>query len=123
MHARDVATRNGRCAVRTPPTSAVARALEACSGVDVHHEELRCARHSWVSTSSGLASSGVAQPLDGVTLARSAKDAPRMRPLALVRTGREVLERLGVFDGYGDAMRKMGVLAGVHLLVGMVVVR
>ena len=49
--------------------AAVARALEACSGVDVHHEELRCARHSWVSTSSGLASSGVAQPLDGVTLA------------------------------------------------------
>ena len=58
-----------------------------------------------------------------VTLARSAKDAPRMGGLALVRTGREVLERLGVFDGYADAMRKMGVLAGVHLLVGVVVVR
>ena len=65
----------------------------------------------------------IVSELDGVTLARSAKDAPRMGGLALVRTGREVLERLGVFDGYADAMRKMGVLAGVHLLVGVVLVR
>ena len=65
----------------------------------------------------------IVSELDGVTLARSAKDAPRMGGLALVRTGREVLERLGVFDGYADAMRKMGVLAGVHLLVAGIVVR
>ena len=58
-----------------------------------------------------------------VTLARSAKDAPRMGGARVGAHGIEVLERLGVFDGYGDAMRKMGVLAGVHLLVGMVVVR
>ena len=38
----------------------------------------------------------IVSELDGVTLARSAKDAPRMGGLALVRTGREVLERLGV---------------------------
>ncbi|CAK0902459.1 unnamed protein product [Prorocentrum cordatum] len=54
--------------------------------------------------------------LKGTRLAFSAADAPRMGGLALVRTGDEVLMRLGIVSSFDVCMRWLGALACLHLL-------
>uniref|UniRef100_A0A7S1S091 ABC-2 type transporter transmembrane domain-containing protein n=1 Tax=Alexandrium catenella TaxID=2925 RepID=A0A7S1S091_ALECA len=53
--------------------------------------------------------------LEGMTLARSAADAPRMGGLALIRTGDEVLRRLDVTSSFDGCMRWLAGLACLHL--------
>eukprot|EP00931_Biecheleriopsis_adriatica_P042003 TRINITY_DN23943_c0_g1_i1.p1 TRINITY_DN23943_c0_g1~~TRINITY_DN23943_c0_g1_i1.p1 ORF type:complete len:639 (+),score=121.00 TRINITY_DN23943_c0_g1_i1:30-1946(+) len=54
--------------------------------------------------------------LGGMDLARSAADAPRMGGLALVRTGDEVLRRLGIHSNFHDCMAWLVRLSCLHLL-------
>lgn len=58
--------------------------------------------------------------LGGQTLARSAADAPRMGGLALVRTGDEVLQRLGIEYTFGGAAWHLLRLTALHLLLGAI---
>merc|ERR1712194_209664 len=58
--------------------------------------------------------------LKGKSLAFSALDAPRMGGLALVRTGDEVLARLGVVSSFDECMRWLAVLFYFHLLAAVV---
>lgn len=58
--------------------------------------------------------------LKGTRLALSAADAPRMGGLALVRTGDEVLSRLGIVSSFDGCVRWLVALAYLHLLGAVV---
>lgn len=58
--------------------------------------------------------------LRGMHLARRAADAPRMGGLALVKTGDEVLQRLGVEGEFGDNLFALLLLAFAHLLAAAI---
>lgn len=58
--------------------------------------------------------------LRGLDLARSAADAPRMGGLALVRSGDEVLRRLGVTNDFEMCVDWLLRLSALHLLVAAV---